>query len=752
MAYRTSGDLLSDVRRLSREKERTVTADEIFYSPSFHRYAQTFITSLTNRYTDKISLRVSKDLNDCPTAYTNGDNVVINPHSDIVTYYTSLLNEFQALMGLVFHETAHILYLDFSSERTAMKTLESGYLYGDEPDTQTEDEARDLAEIKDGLAHNIGCRQILMSIYKTLSNIVADVHDETAMKRDHSAFVARCIATSAESLRESATPLEDMEENADGNELSILYALILQTIRYGEVVVRDNETLTTSPYMETINSLHDDLIQASEEDNFQNRMGHLNKVVLTMWPYIRDMIQPQDEQKNAPGEPGDGGDQSNDQNGSQGNGQGNSQTKSQCSGSGKNGGKSKKQEEEQDNDSSPSSSSNQPNSSTDNKSQNGSLSAKSDNPMSNLTKEQVEKILDALKQAMQNAGTGSCENPTGRFGQLVPDNTQPATPNMQDSTDDVQGDDRSEEILQSVIAQAAKDMAEQEVDKELTRQLQSQLKIADASSSHKGIPLEVEHPEANKTELEPSYNELLDSVKLYSKRMQKGVLQVLKDMREGYTLHHRQYGPILEASEAYRVDNRYFANKKLPQDVPDMVVAVLVDESGSMWAGNKIQVAQRAAVLLHDFCLGIEIPVHIAGHHTRGNKVVYTTYTDYNAVGSLDRYRLMRMSCGGSNRDGMAVQIAAEHLQARPEQIKLLIVISDGLPNHTNYGGSAAEKDIQEIVRKAKRQGIEVIGAAIDSDKDTIKRIYGDGFLDITNLETLPKTLINIVKKRVVPC
>ena len=40
-----------------------------------------------------------------------------------------------------------------------------------------------------------------------------------------------------------------------------------------------------------------------------------------------------------------------------------------------------------------------------------------------------------------------------------------------------------------------------------------------------------------------------------------------------------------------------------------------------------------------------------------------------------------------------------------------------------------------------------LFAAAIGSDKENIKRIYQDGFLDITKLEELPKNMALLVKQ-----
>ena len=180
-----------------------------------------------------------------------------------------------------------------------------------------------------------------------------------------------------------------------------------------------------------------------------------------------------------------------------------------------------------------------------------------------------------------------------------------------------------------------------------------------------------------------------------------------------------------------------------------MAISVLVDHSGSM-QGDRIETAMKASMLLYDFARGLDIPISIAGHRSStGYEVDYIMYTDFDDISGNDKYRIAKMSAAGNNRDGMALNIAAGLLDKRPEQVKLLIIISDGRPNHTNYGGEAAAKDIQEIIRNCKRKGIEVIAAAIGDDKENIQAIYQDEFLDISDLSKLPKIMTNIVKKRV---
>ena len=103
------------------------------------------------------------------------------------------------------------------------------------------------------------------------------------------------------------------------------------------------------------------------------------------------------------------------------------------------------------------------------------------------------------------------------------------------------------------------------------------------------------------------------------------------------------------------------------------------------------------------------------------------------------------MSARWGNRDGAALRFAAERLMSRPEEIKLLIIISDGQPAASGYYGTAAEADLRGIKKEYSAKGIKLFAAAIGSDKPNIQRIYGDGFLDITNLEKLPVNLGRLI-------
>ena len=79
----------------------------------------------------------------------------------------------------------------------------------------------------------------------------------------------------------------------------------------------------------------------------------------------------------------------------------------------------------------------------------------------------------------------------------------------------------------------------------------------------------------------------------------------------------------------------------------------------------------------------------------------------------------------------------------------MLILVSDGQPADIGYDGTAAEEDLRGIKREYTKKGVLFVAAAIGDDKENIERIYGDSFLDITDLNKLPVALTDVIKQHI---
>jgi nitric oxide reductase activation protein len=233
-----------------------------------------------------------------------------------------------------------------------------------------------------------------------------------------------------------------------------------------------------------------------------------------------------------------------------------------------------------------------------------------------------------------------------------------------------------------------------------------------------------------------------------SKLLQRSITQQLGDKRRGGKLSGLLMGRRLDAHALPRNDGRVFYKNALPNETPELAIALLNDESGSMSSCDRVTYARAASIILYDFCRALEIPVMVYGHSTDCGVDLYS-YAEFDAIDHDDCCRLMDISARGSNRDGAALRFVAEQLSKRPEEVKILILISDGQPADSGYYGTSAEEDLRGVKHEYSRKGILFVAAAIGNDKENIERIYGDGFLDITDLNKLPAALTGVVKRHI---
>ena len=293
-------------------------------------------------------------------------------------------------------------------------------------------------------------------------------------------------------------------------------------------------------------------------------------------------------------------------------------------------------------------------------------------------------------------------------------------------------------------------IAENSVTTELERQRTEELTELAQSISygdiHDGVSKTVHRIASVSEELKEEYQSIAGDLLHISKQLQKSVLQQMQDSRRGGKQTSLLMGRRLDAHALFRTDSRVFYKNALPNEMPALCVGLLLDESGSMSWNDRATYARATAIILYDFCQALGIPITVYGHSTsRG--VDLCSYAEFDAIDRDDRYRMMDISARGSNRDGAALRFVAERLVHRPEDIKLLMLVSDGQPADAGYGGTAAEEDLRGIKHEYQRKGVLFIAAAIGSDKENIERIYGDAFLDITDLTKLPVKLAGIIKR-----
>ena len=279
----------------------------------------------------------------------------------------------------------------------------------------------------------------------------------------------------------------------------------------------------------------------------------------------------------------------------------------------------------------------------------------------------------------------------------------------------------------------------------LSEELQREANAIRYGNAHRNIHITVNRMARVDQNLIDSYNRVAPELLMLSKRLQRSVSAALRDQRQGGKQTGLLIGKRLNQHALHRTDGRIFYNSRLPTEPINLSVGLLIDESGSMCSNDRITRARATAIVIQDFCESLGIPLMVVGHTAWNSHVELFSYSDFDTYDKNNRYRLMDMSARDCNRDGAALRFVAEKLSKQISEVKILMIICDGQPNDDGYSGSEAEADLRGIKLEYARKGVKIYAAAIGDDRPRIERIYGDGYLDITNLHELPVMLTNLI-------
>ena len=672
-------------RRIADEKSR-LTDEQLFASPQFAAYLTDIAEGTTSRYRRRSSVRTYWDaLPHADIAHTDNRTITVNAGNFLTRSFPTRSLKADSLLGIVGHECGHILFSDFTMLETYHQALSGGRFYPQEPEDLSAKQAKSLREIGEFLEEK---DEAVMNALSSIAHSLVNMMEDVYIEgRMCDAFPGGLkTGILLNNLRFSEEMDSVTEEiGRQHHEVFIVANLLIQYARTGDI---NNLGSYKGPYLDTVYECIPYIDDAAYDDDARVRFDAANKMLLLLWPYMESYIrQVREDIKNHTSKA-------------------ETELGEQLAGGAPLPGGSGKPV--------------------------SGRKAKHDPGSDEDERTQLQQVLD------HEDGRIALEK-TDEIGEDGDGGTS--------RTSDYAGSgyvSQAAEDMERIMAQLAEDAAYASYEQELSEELQAESDRIRYGNAHKGV-----HVNINRMAyVDPSYMEAYQKVAppllLISKRLQKQVSQILKDYREGGKLDNLPMGKRINVRNAVRNDGRLFYKLKLPNDRTDIAVAILNDESGS----NRITHARSASIILHDFCKGLDIPVAVYGH-TEYRDVELYAYAEFDSIDNKDQYRLMDMSARSGNRDGAALRYAAERLLTRPEAIRLLIVISDGQPAADNYYGTEAEADLRGIKKEYTARGIEMFAAAIGSDKPNIQRIYGDGFLDITNLEKLPVNLGRLIIQKV---
>ncbi len=208
--------------------------------------------------------------------------------------------------------------------------------------------------------------------------------------------------------------------------------------------------------------------------------------------------------------------------------------------------------------------------------------------------------------------------------------------------------------------------------------------------------------------------------------------------------------------------------KEIESEFKDTIVTLLIDNSGSM-RGRPITVAALSADILARTLERCGVKVEILGFTTRSwkggkardewikngrptspgrlNEIRHIIYKSANTPWRRSKTNLGLMLREGilkENIDGEAIEWASDRLKKRPENRKILMVISDGAPvddsTLSTNSGSYLDKHLRKIIKKVEiNSNIELLAIGIGHD---VTRYYKQA-LTIIEVDQLGGAITN---------
>lgn len=221
-----------------------------------------------------------------------------------------------------------------------------------------------------------------------------------------------------------------------------------------------------------------------------------------------------------------------------------------------------------------------------------------------------------------------------------------------------------------------------------------------------------------------------------------------------------EYGIIVPSRlwKLGRTRDKKLFERTLKKDSSEFVVHVLIDASGSQRSRQSLVALQ--GYIISEALSNVQIPHRVMGFCTFWDYTVMQRYRDYDDPKEANK-RIFEFHASSNNRDGLAIRAAVASLRERPEENKVLIVLSDGRPNDIivnrpnsknpmPYAGDYAVRDTASEVRKVRAEGISVLGvfAGEEEDLQAERRIFGRDFAYIRNIMNFSSVVGRYLKRQ----
>lgn len=672
-----------------------LTDKDFFLSQSYH---DTMLKSvrLLGQKNDITLFMDYEESDDARIAFTNGRLLYLNTANLITNLMTSRVSKIKSHEGFIAHECGHLRCSDFKRRGRYVSGFSRWRVYPKPPQVQLVYERKAWEEMKGYLnAHNVVAASVIQKTASYINNVLEDVYIESFMCQKYPGSIQNGIQRNA-ALIIHHIPTQEARKAEKSDGLTIMLDMIFRYARAGRT---EAEKEYDKQYCSRLNSCRKIIDEAVVSADPDIRFYATNRLMLKLWKYIRQAI--------------------------------------------KTAAKSLKNEI--------------------NRLSEEELSKKiqeylnrkmlwvalSETIGASEEQNEVEEEIEGWDGELE--GEPESQNQNGKNEEL-----ENALEKMRDGQRQEGGEEETEEgseideTLSNLLQKIAEEKFLQDEESDLKRNLEEEAANFKLDGIHKDSVIEMHRMTTVPLRLEKEYKMIAPEINRITRRLEASLEDVLERL-EGGTQSGLYMGKRLSRGNLYRLDDKIFEKTIKPEDGFSIAFAVLLDLSGSMSSGGRIESAQKAGLVMYTFCRNLGIPVMLYGHttHDMGYTEVVDIYSfaDFDSVDNQDYLRIMSVSTYDCNRDGVALRFVGQKLLNRPEDIKILLMISDGQPYAQGYKGEIAKADLQEAKYSLEKRGVKLFSAAIGDDRKMIEEIYKDGFLNIADFNTMPVKLAGLIAR-----
>lgn len=201
------------------------------------------------------------------------------------------------------------------------------------------------------------------------------------------------------------------------------------------------------------------------------------------------------------------------------------------------------------------------------------------------------------------------------------------------------------------------------------------------------------------------------------KRLIKPTSKALRELLEGEqdsvrrNVRSGRFMPNRAWKAVHCNDNNVFQKNRKGTPKSNAFVALQADISGSTYSQLEsgtlvIQEIQKAMQLLLEACVEAGVPSTAHAFTESDDTIIYPIKPNPHRYGDEEKGYLGALVPEYGNRDTLALQWSVDQIAMRNEDIRLIIMLSDGLPI---FEPEENPQTIRNMVEKAEKQGIDVL-------------------------------------------